>query len=114
MAAIQRAFVDQAITFSSGSSESSAADIRKLTDIGLITSTAFGSSQVSFRVARSSGGTYYDLYDRSTQVLFTVSTNSARADVITDNPNVFKPWGWLKVVGNSTGDSARTWYVQGK
>lgn len=108
------AYTNQAITFSSGSTESSAADVRKYDMVGLITSTAFGSSAVTFRVATSSGGTYYDLYDGSTQVSVTVSTAGARAIAISNNAVLLAPWGWLKVVGNSTADSARTWQVNGK
>lgn len=110
---VRRVPETKTITFSSGSSGSSVADIRNAEHLGIITSTAFGSSQVTFRVG-SSSGTLYDLYASSTQVVLTVSTNSARAYEVDMSRPVFAPWSWLQIVGNSTSDAARTWTLVGK
>lgn len=108
---VERVYDEQTVTFTSGSTVSSIADIRKRDSVGFMTSTAFGSSQVTFRVgpSSSSDATFYDLYDGATQASMVVSTAAARACVASNNPNLFAPWPFLQVVGNSTADSARIW-----
>lgn len=108
-----------AVTWSSGTTGapvSAAVNIKDSEYLGIITSTALSGNTISFRVGASSSGTFYDLYRTSTgvqtQVTIDVTTSAARAYVLDSDRDVFAPWPWLKLVGNSTGEAAtRTLYV---
>ena len=103
------------VAISSGQTASDAINISDVEFLGIETSTAFSGTALTFQVARSSGGSFVDLYSGNTQLSVTVSTAASRAYVVETTQSSFAPWAWMKVVSNSTGEAAaRTLYLHAK
>lgn len=107
---------DMGFTFSSGSTASEAVDIREHEYCGFIGSTAFGSTQITFEVSRSSAGTWYPIYGTTgNQISIEVSTSEARAYISSAMQVALRSWGWVRLISGSTGEAAeRQWYMIAK
>lgn len=107
-ATIQRAAKIHTLTISSGQTTSDAVDISEDEFNGLLGSSAFSSTQLTFEVANSSNAvSWYPVYDSvGTRLTVVVSTNEARAYTSSTMHTVLKPYKWLRVVSGSTGEAA--------
>lgn len=108
-AEVERVSKIQTLSFTSGTTQSpvsTVADIRTAEWHGLMGSTAFSSSQITFAVSptSSSDGTFVDLYSTaSTQISITVSTAASQGYAL---PDALKPWPFMRLVSGSTGEAA--------
>lgn len=112
---IRRVTKSQTLTFTSGTTQSPVSDAGKVDGaeyVGLVGSTAFGSTSMSFQVGASSSSdaSWYDVYVGSTQLTLVVSTNSARFYLVDVPQQAFALHRWMRLVSGSTGEAAgRTW-----
>lgn len=106
-ATMQRAAKTHTLTISSGQTASNAVHIGDDEFNGILGSTAFSSTTLTFEVATSSDATFYQVCDRTGAALtVTISTNSAKAYSDSTMHTVLKPYPWLRIVSGSTGEAA--------
>ena len=107
-ATMERAAKSHTLTISSGQTTSNAVHIGEDEFNGLLGSTAFSSTQITFEVANSSDSAIWSqACDRAgTALTVTVSTNSAKAYTDSTIHTVLKPYPWLRIVSGSTGEAA--------
>lgn len=95
--------VDKVATITSGTT-SAEVDLQNTTLVGFITPGTLTSTTFTFTVAMETGGTFRALYDGSTALSYTVSTNRH----VTVNPAIWCGVRYFKIVGDQSEGGART------